>query len=90
MHINLTGHETENLGRQAAAAGFASADEYVTHFVHTLAQSPVHVLAPLDDQELATSLAMIDQGLAEIRANQGLTIEEAQRASLTILGMNAE
>jgi hypothetical protein len=90
MHIDLTGHETEILGRQAAAAGFASADEYVTHFVHTLAQSPEHVLAPLDDQELAASLAMIDQGMVEICAGKGLTVEEARRESLAILGMNAE
>jgi hypothetical protein len=89
MYINLTGHETEILGQQAAAAGFASADEYVADFVHTLAQSPEHVLAPLDDQELAASLAMIDQGMAEIRTSQGLTIEEARRASLASLGMNA-
>jgi hypothetical protein len=89
MHINLTGHETEILGRQAAAAGFATADEYVTHFVHTLAQSPEHVLAPLSDEELAASLAMIDQGMTEILAGSGLTVEGARQLSLSQLGDNA-
>jgi hypothetical protein len=88
MHINLSGHETEMLGRQAAAAGFASTDEYVAQFVHTLAQQPEHVLAPLDDEELAASMAMIDQGMADIRSGQGLDVEEARRQSLSHLGIN--
>jgi hypothetical protein len=87
MHINLSGHETELLSQRAAAAGFASADEYVAQFVHTLAQQP-DVLAPLDDEELAASLAMIDQGMAEIRSGQGLTVDEARRQSLSLLGIN--
>jgi hypothetical protein len=87
MHINLSGHETELLGRQAAAAGFASADEYVAQFVHTLARQP-DVLVPLDNDELAASLAMIDQGMAEIRSGQGLSVDEARRQSLSPLGIN--
>ena len=88
MHINLSGHETELLGQQAAAAGFASADEYVAHFVHTLARQPECVLAPLDDEELAASLAMVDQGLAEIRSGQGLSVEQMQRQSLAHLSVS--
>jgi hypothetical protein len=90
MQIDLTGHETEILGRQAAAAGFANANEYVAQFVHTLAQNPEPLLASLSDDEMASSLAMIDQGVAEIRAGQGLTIEEARKVSLAPLDVNAK
>jgi hypothetical protein len=88
MQIDLTGHEAELLGNQAAAAGFASADEYVAQFVHTLAQRPEHRVALLDDAELVASLNIIDQGMAEIRAGQGLTVEEGRRQSLAHLGAN--
>lgn len=90
MHINLTGQETEILGQQAFAAGFANADEYVAQFVHTLAQNPEPLLASLDGAELAASLAMIDQGVEEIRAGKCLSIEEARRVSLAQLDVNAK
>jgi hypothetical protein len=90
MHIDLSGQETEILGRQAAAAGFANANEYVAQFVHTLAQNPDPLLASLSNDELATSLSMIDQGVAEIRAGKGLSVEEARRASLAHLDVNVQ
>ena len=81
MHLNIPHHEAEKLARHATAAGFASVENYVTEFVLTLAERPRvdEIFAPLTDDELAGSLAMIDRGMAEIDGGKGLSVEEARR-----------
>ncbi len=81
MQLNIPPHETEKLAQHATAAGFGSVEKYVTQFVLTLAERPRadEVFAPLTDDELAVSLAMIDRGTAEIDAGKGMNIDEARR-----------
>ena len=87
MQIDLSSFTTEKLAGHAAAAGFASVEQYVTQFVHTLAERPQidDVFAPLSETELQASLAMIDQGMEQIRAGVGLSVEEARRQTLASL-----
>ncbi|MDZ4659128.1 MAG: hypothetical protein SH868_16265 [Bythopirellula sp.] len=89
MHIDLSSYETENLTRHAAAAGFASVEQFVTQLVHTLAERPNvdDLFTPLDDKELAQSLAMIDRGMKQIQAGEGLGIDEARQCTLARLGL---
>lgn len=91
MHIDLSSYETENLTRHAAAAGFASVEQFVTQFVHTLAERPNvdELFAPLGDKELAASLAMIDRGMEQIQAGEGLGIDEARQRTLAHLGLGS-
>jgi hypothetical protein len=89
MQIDISSHETEKLSRHASAAGFADVVEYVTQFVHTLAERPAvdDLFAPLRDDELAASLAMIDRGMVQIQAGEGLSVDEARRRALSTLGL---
>jgi hypothetical protein len=88
MQIDLSNDTTEKLAGQATAAGFSSVEQYVTEFVHVLAERPSvdEVFAPLIDKELAASLAMIHRGIEQIRSGEGLNVEEARRRSLASLG----
>jgi hypothetical protein len=72
MQIDIPAAEAEKLERQAAAAGFDSAEKYVTEFVLTLAERPdaLELFAPMTDDELAASLAMIDRGMEDARAGR--------------------
>ena len=92
MQLNIPSHETEKLAQHAAAAGFGSVEKYVTQFVLTLAERPRagEVFAPLTDDELAESLAMIDRGTAEIDAGKGMNVDEARRHSRQNLGAGNE
>ncbi len=87
MQIDLSSFTTEKLAGHAAAAGFTSVEQYVTEFVHILADRPDidDVFSPLSDSELQASLAMIDQGMEQIRAGEGLSVEEARRQTLASL-----
>jgi hypothetical protein len=83
MQLNIPPPESEKLARQASAAGFANVEQYVTQFVLTLADrsDQNQVLPPAPDDDLAASLAMIDQGMAEIDAGKGLSVDEARRSA---------
>lgn len=88
MQLNIPPHEIEKLTQHATAAGFGNVESYVTQFVLALAERPSveEAFSPLTDAELAASLAMIDQGLAEIKAGKGLSVEEARRLSHEDIG----
>jgi len=92
MHLNIPPHKTEELTRHATAAGFASVEKYVTQFVLTLAERPCEdkVFAPLADDEMTVSLAMIDRGMAEIDAGNGMSLEEARRRTRADIGAGNE
>ena len=81
MQLDIPPSESAKLACQASAAGFPNVEQYVTQFVLTLADrsDQDQVLPPLADDELAASLAMVDQGLAEIDAGKGLSVDEARR-----------
>jgi hypothetical protein len=72
MQIDIPAAEAEKLERHAAAAGFDSAEKYVTEFVLTLAERPdaLELFAPMTDDELAAGLAMIDRGMEDARAGR--------------------
>ena len=84
MQINIPSSEAEKLTRHATAAGFDNVEMYVTEFVRTLAERPAanDLFAPLTDDELAVSLAMIDRGMSEIDAGQGMSVDEARLKTL--------
>ncbi len=84
--------ETKKLELHATAAGFDSVEKYVAEFVLTLAKQPnaAEQFAPIADNELAASLAMIDRGMSQIRSGQGLNIAEARRHTLEQLGRGKE
>jgi hypothetical protein len=88
MQIDLSNATTEKLAGQATAAGFSSVEQYVTEFVHILAEraNVDEVFVPLIDKELAESLAMIDRGMEQIQSVFGLTVDEARCRSLASLG----
>jgi hypothetical protein len=92
MQIDIPTVEAKKLELHAAAAGFDSVEKYVTEFVLTLAEQPnaAEHFAPLADDELAASLAMIDRGMAQIRSGQGLSVAEARRHTLEQLGRGKE
>jgi hypothetical protein len=72
MQIDIPPAEAEKLERRAAAAGFDSAEKYVTEFVLTLAERPdaLELFAPMTDDELAASLALIDRGMEDVKAGR--------------------
>lgn len=92
MQLNIPPHQTEKLTQHAAAAGFASVEKYVTQFVLTLAERPRvgEVFAPLSDDAMAASLALIDRGMTEIDADKGMSIEEARRRTRANIGAGNE
>ena len=88
MHIQIPQDEADKLARHAAAAGFDSVEKYVADFVLNLANHPTadELFGPLSDNELAASLAMIDQGMQQINDGEGLTVDEARRRTLENIG----
>ena len=72
MQIDIPPAATIKLERHAAAAGFESAEKYVTEFVLTLAErtDALELFAPMTDDELSASLAMIDRGMEDARAGR--------------------
>lgn len=88
MQIDIPTTEAKKLERHAAAAGFDSVEKYVTEFVMTLADRPEagELFAPVTDDELAASLAMIDRGMEQIRAGEGLSVEAARFRTLEQIG----
>lgn len=92
MQIDIPIAEAKKLELHAAAAGFDSVEKYVTEFVLTLAEQPnaAEHFAPLADDELGASLAMIDRGMAQIHSGQGLSVAEARRRTLEQLGRGKE
>ena len=92
MQLKIPSHEIEKLTQHATAAGFGSVESYVTQFVLALAERPntKEVFAPLKDDELAASLAMIDRGIAEIGAGQGMSLDEARRRTRENIGAGNE
>jgi hypothetical protein len=92
MQIDIPVSEAQKLARHAAAAGYESVEKYVTDFVLTLAERPneTELFAPMTDEEMAASLAMIDRGMEQIRAEEGLSVEAARRHSLEQLGRGKE
>jgi hypothetical protein len=81
MQIDIPSIETEKLARHAAAAGFDSVETYVTEFVLTLAERPnaTELFAPMTNDELTASLAMIDRGMEEVRAGRNVPAKAALR-----------
>lgn len=84
MHIEIPAPQAERLQRHAIAAGYESVESYVTEFVLNLAENPTaaELFAPLTEDELAASLAMIEKGMQQIDAGEGLTVDEARQRSL--------
>jgi hypothetical protein len=89
MHIDIPITEAKKLERHATAAGFDSVEKYVTEFVLTLAERPdaLELFAPMIDDELAASLAMIDRGMEEIKAGRTTTAKEALQGMADEFGL---
>ena len=81
MQIDISPSDIARLTRHAQAAGFADVESYVRHFVAALAETDDadKLLPPLSEDELANSLAMLDQGMEELAAGSGQSLEESRR-----------
>lgn len=79
MKIEISVSEaTENrLGELARAFGYESTEAFVSDHLATLSGQPAsQELAPPSESELAETLAMLDESMAQIDAGQGLTVEQ--------------
>ena len=79
MQINIPSGDHERLTQLALAAGYQDVEGYVTEHVLAIARQPAaEEFAPLSPADLAASLAMCDQGMAEMEAGASLSLEEAR------------
>jgi len=92
MQIDIPSQEAKQLAQQATAAGFPSVEKYVTELLLTLAERPhiEQLFPPLSPDDLEASLSMIDLGRKQIAAGEGMSVEEARRRSLELLGVSEE
>ncbi len=89
MHIDLPQTEQEKLTQQAMAAGFDDVKLFIAEHLVALAHQPAREdFAPLSDEELEASLAMIDRSMEEFSAGGGLTLDQAREKSLELLKRN--
>jgi len=77
VQINLPNDFEVLVLKKSAAAGFGeNVAAYVAHLI------AADEFAPLADEELQASLAMIDAGMEEIASGGGLTVDQARQHSL--------
>ena len=83
MQIDIPFTEEKRLIEQAAAQGYASVEAYASELLVQVAQSGARsAFAPLTDEEMEASLAMIERSLAEFEAGKGLTLDQARERTL--------
>lgn len=87
MNIELPTRHVEQLNKQAVAAGYENVEAYVAYLLAGLAEHPTaaDIFAPLSEDELAASLATIDESRRQFEAGEGLSLEEAERRTLALL-----
>jgi len=83
VQINLSNDSEVLVLKKAEAAGFG--EDVAAYVAHLIAADG---FAPLADEELQASLAMIDAGMEEIAAGGGLTVDQARQHSLEQLKRN--